>query len=72
MKEYTRRLFLRNSDLSFTKPRSVTGLGLQTAVKVIAKNGYFFYRGADKSLARPWKETSYRDQTYNTIPRLTA
>jgi len=30
--------------------------------KVIAKNGYFFYRGADKSLARPWKETSYSDQ----------
>jgi len=30
------------------------------------------YRGADKSLARPWKETSYSDQTYNTIPRLMA
>jgi len=28
------------------------------------------YRGADKSLARPWKETSYSDRTYKTIPRL--
>jgi len=29
------------------------------------------YRGADKSLARPWKETSYSDRN-NIIPRLTA
>jgi len=29
------------------------------------------YRGADKSSARPWKETSYSDEDlYNTIPRL--
>jgi len=30
------------------------------------------YRGADKFLDRPWQETSYSDQTYNTIPRLEA
>ena len=30
------------------------------------------YRGAYKFLTRHWKETSYSDQTYNTIPRLTA
>ena len=30
----------------------------------------FKYRGADKSLALLWKEKSYNDQTYNTIPRL--
>jgi len=23
---------------------------------------WYIYRGADKSLARPWKETSYSDQ----------
>ena len=28
--------------------------------------------GADKSLARPWKETSYSEQTYKTIPKLMA
>ena len=39
--------------------------------------GYIEVQGADRSLARPWKETSYSDQdlqhytkTYNTIPRL--
>jgi len=30
------------------------------------------YRDADKSLARPWKETSYSDQYLNTIQRLMA
>jgi len=30
------------------------------------------HRGADKSLARPWQETSHSDQAYNTIPRLMA
>ena len=30
------------------------------------------YRGADKSLVRRWKETSYSDQTYNNLPTLMA
>jgi len=30
------------------------------------------YRGADNSLARRWKETSYSDRDYNTRPRLMA
>jgi len=40
-------------------------------------NARYTYRNADKSLARPWKETSCSDQdlqhytkTYNNIPRL--
>ena len=30
------------------------------------------YKGADKSLARPWKEKTTATKTYNGIPRLMA
>ena len=67
---------------------SCTPVRGKTAVKIIVlcilislfanRTRHAVYRDADKSLARPWKETSYSDQdlqhwtkTYNTIPRLT-
>jgi len=30
------------------------------------------YMGADKSLVRPWKETNYSHQDFNTVPIITA
>ena len=71
--QYHKRLTSHN----FTTVETVALLGCGKRIMPFRRNTMFppsrsYYRGADKSLARPWTDTSYRDQTHNTIPIITA